>query len=489
MKVHLIVAPTTFPLNHGDLGKGTDPPLGIMYLASYARQFGPPVDFVLTDGVLEGFDETLDIVKESKADIIGISAVTTNIIGAYELIDFIRKELPGTIIIIGGPHPTAMPEEAFERSDPDVVVMGEGEKTFTELLGYYAGDHEGVEELKRIDGLCLHDGVKIIKTKGRDFIENLDIIPFPARDLIAMEKYKGYPIYKANPSSAILSSRGCPFNCTFCSNNIWKSAKPHYRVRSPKNIVDELEILVSQGYREFFDFSDELNTNLEYSKEIFREIIRRNLNIFLKCQLRAKPIDEELVTLMKDAGVWYIHLGIESGNKETIIGIRKKVTHEDIERCCRLLKKHGIKIWGLFMYFNIWERDNILYVEDYEKSLNTFHYAKRMYKDKFIDYFGGSICTPTPGSELWNIALRHQLIKEEYLGNWDKWFYKRDLRLISIVPGVSEKQVFKLHQKTFRYIAISLLFGKEIKFKNIGFVVQRSLYYLKRAILLKWSKK
>ncbi|MCD4675683.1 MAG: B12-binding domain-containing radical SAM protein [Desulfobacula sp.] len=488
MKVHLMVAPTTFSLNYGDLGKGTDPPLGIMYLASYAQKFGPPIDFALTDGILEGFDKTLGIIKEISADIIGISAVTTNIIGAYKLIDFIRKELPETIIILGGPHPTAMPEEAFERSNPDIVVVGEGEKTFTELLEYYVRGDEVTNELKKIDGLYLYDGKKIVKTKPRDFIKDLDTIPFPARDLIAMEKYKGYPIFKANPSSGILSSRGCPFNCTFCSNNIWKSAKPYYRVRSPKNIADELEYLVSKGYREFFDFSDELNTNLEYSKEIFREIIRRDMNIFLKCQLRAKPIDEELVMLMKDAGVWYVHIGIESGNKETIIGIRKKVTHDDVEKCCILLKKHGIKIWGLFMYFNIWERDNTLHVEDYEKSLNTFHYAKRLYKDKLVDYFGGSICTPTPGSELWDIALRHKLIKEEYLGDWDKWFYKKDLRLISRVPGVSEKQIFKLHQKTFRYIALSLLFGKAIKFKNIGFVVHRSLYFLKRAILLKLSK-
>jgi radical SAM superfamily enzyme YgiQ (UPF0313 family) len=223
---------------------------------------------------------------------------------------------------------------------------------------------------------------------------------------------------------------------------------------------------------------------LDIAKEILKEIIRRELPIYYKCQLRAKPIDEEFVQLMKKAGVWYVHLGIESGNPETLIGIRKNITLNDVEKCCRLLKKYDIKIWGLFMYFNIWERQGKIFVEDYEKSLNTFNYAKKLYRLKLIDYFGGSITTPTPGSELWDISIRHNLIKEECLGRWDMWFYKRDLRLFSRFPGFPESSVFNLHQKTFRYTAISLFVGGVLKFKNLRFNILRSLYFLKRQILL-----
>ena len=485
MKILLLVAPTNFSLNFGDLGKATDPPLGILYIASYAKKYGPEgLKFFFCDGILEGFENTLKFVRRTKADIIGISSVTPNIEGAYRLINLIRKEFPETKLILGGPHTTAFPEEALERSELDVAVIGEGERTFTELVEYYLSDKTSSETLSGIDGICFRKDDKIIKTNPRKFIKDLDTIPFPARKLIPAEKYQGYPLFKATPSTVIISSRGCPYNCTFCSNNVWKSSKPVYRVRSPKNIVDEIEMLVQKGYKEFFDLSDEFNTNLDMAKEILREIVRRGLPIYYKCQLRAKPIDEELVQLMKNAGVWYVHLGIESGNPETLKGIRKMVTLEDVEKCCRLLKKYDIKIWGLFMYFNIWERKGKIFIEDYEKSLNTFNYAKKLYRLKLIDYFGGSITTPMPGSELWDIAMRHHLIKEECLGKWDMWFYKRDLRLISRFPGIPDSAIFKLHQKTFRYTAISLFIGGVLKFKNLRFNILRSLYFLKRQILL-----
>jgi anaerobic magnesium-protoporphyrin IX monomethyl ester cyclase len=224
MKVHLIMAPTNFPLNYGDLGKGTDPPLGILYLASYAREYGSPTEFVLTDGLNEGFQRTFEIIMEERADI---------------------------------------------------VVIREGERTFTELLEFYTNDDFSPGKFKKIDGICFKEGDKIIKTAYRPFIAALDSIPFPARDLIKMENYKGYPLFRASPSTTILCSRGCPFNCTFCSNNVWKCSKPSYRTRGPQNIADEIETLVKQGYKEFFDNSDEFYTRLDHVKEPLREIIGR----------------------------------------------------------------------------------------------------------------------------------------------------------------------------------------------------------------------
>ena len=321
------------------------------------------------------------------------------------------------------------------------------------------------------------------------FIQELDSIPFPARDLVNMERYAGYPVGIAGPATSILTSRGCPFNCTFCSNNVWKTSRPHYRMRSAKNIVDEFEELSQKrGFKEFFDLSDEFNTNLSHAKDILREIIHRNLCINLKCQLRAKPIDEEFAHLMKQAGVWYVHLGIESGNEATLLGIRKKVSLEDVERCCHILKRYDIKIWGLFMYFNIWEKDGQVFREDYQKSMNTFDYARSLYSNRLIDYFGGSITTPMPGSELWDIAVRHNLIKEECTGKWDMWFYKRDLRLISRVPGVSESSIFKLHQMTVKYTIRSMLLGRLVRLSNLRFNLLRGLYFIKRQLVMNLKK-
>ena len=486
MKIHLVFAPTTFPLNFSDLGKGIDPPLGILYLASYIRKYGPrDLNIKILDGPLEGFEKTLEEILSEKPDIIGISAVTTNIMGAYKLANNIKTRLPCSKIILGGPHPTAMPEEAFQRSKVDVVVMGEGEITFCELINFYLRGDDSLDKLKEIEGLCIPLAGKPIQTRPRRFIQDLDSLPFPSRDLVDMKRYSGYPISKTIPSTSILSSRGCPFSCTFCSNNVWKTSHPYYRMRSAKNFVDEIQELSQKwDFKEFFDLSDEFNTDFSHTKDILKEIINRNLSINLKCQVRARPMDEELAQLMKEAGVWYVHLGIESGNEETLYGIRKKVTLTDVERCCQILKKYNIKIWGLFMYFNIWERNGKVFCEDYVQSMNTFNYAKKLYKNKLIDYFGGTITTPYPGSELWNIALRHNLIKEDYKENWDMWFYKRNLRLISCFPGIPESSVFKLHQKTFMYNVRSILFGRLLRWRNLRFHLLRGFYFIKRQILM-----
>jgi radical SAM superfamily enzyme YgiQ (UPF0313 family) len=204
----------------------------------------------------------------------------------------------------------------------------------------------------------------------------------------------------------------------------------------------------------------------------------------IKCQLRAKPVDDELARLMKEAGVWYVHLGIESGNEETLSGIKKRVTLNDVEKCCEILQEHQIRIWGLFMYFNIWERDGELFYEDYDMSMKTFEYAKNLYKRKLINFFGGSITTPVPGSELWDIAIRYDLIKEECVGNYDLWFYKRDLRLVSKLPGLPESDVFKLHQKTYKFTIRSFLREKVLTFHNIAYSIRRTSYYFKRGVLL-----
>ena len=486
MKIHLIFAPTTFSLKHGDLGKGIAPPLGILYLASYLNKYctSSNHEITITDGLLDGYDETLSSILKVNADVIGLSAVTPNIIGAYRLMNQVKERLPNSRIILGGPHPTAMPEEAFEKSKPDVVVLGEGEETFKELVDYFKRDKESPNELANIDGIAVKINGTIITTKTRKFIPDLDSIPFPARNLLDMKRYSGYPMSMGNRSTIFLGSRGCPFDCTFCSDNVWKTSKPYFRKRSPQNIADELQELTELGFDEFFDQSDEFNTDLKHTKKILREIISRNLNIKLQCQLRAKPIDEEMVSLMKEAGFWYLHLGIESGNDATLQGTKKKVTRQDVEKCCVLLQKYKIKIWGLFMFFNIWEEDGNLVFEDYNSSLNTLEYAKKLYKKRLINFFGGSITTPYPGSPLWDIALKHNLIKQECLENYNLWYYKKELRLISILPGIPEIDIFKLHQKTYKFTIRSMIREQGINISNISYALLRTSYFIKKSILL-----
>lgn len=490
LKVHLIFAPTTFSLNQGDLGKGQDPPLGILYIASYLRKYGlKNVEIKVTDGLLLGLKKTILEALKSKADVFGISVVTPNAKGAYILANEIKAHLPCSKIVFGGPHPTAFPGEPFQKSKADIAVVGEGEATFNELIALYTAGKDTPQSLMQIDGICFQLNGSVHRTKPRLFIQDLDTIPFPARDLVHMDRYSGWMLSKTGKSTAVLISRGCPFKCTYCSNNVWRSSTPPFRSRSPENVIAELKELRSvYRIKEFFDNSDEFNTNLKYSKTLLKQIIAELPDIYFQCQVRATPMDDELARLMKKAGVWYLHLGIESGNEVTLKGIRKKITLSQVEQCCRTLKKYDIKIWGLFMYFNIWERNGKLCFEDYEMSLNTLNYAKRLYKEKLIDFFGGSITTPIPGSELWDIALRHDLIKENCLGDWDKWFYKRKLSLVSHLPGVAEASIFRLHQKTIKYTAMALLWNRLINPANLRIIMVRILYFLKREGLMVLKK-
>lgn len=486
MKIHFVFAPTRYPLNPGDLGKGFDPPLGVLYMASYLREYGPgPYEFKVTDGLLLDPRQTLDEVLEWKADVVAVSIVTPNALGGYELAKAVREAMPEARIVFGGPHATAFPQEPLERGAADVVVVGEGEQTFLELTNLYLEDAATPERLAGVDGLCLMRDGGPVSTSPRKFLTDLDAIPFPARDLVDMSRYSGWILSKTDKSTSILSSRGCPFHCVYCSNNVWRSSSPGYRVRSPENVIAELRELKEQyGITEFFDNADEFNTSLKGSKELLRAIIDSGLNVHLQCQLRARPMDEELGRLLARAGVWYVHLGIESGNEATLEGINKKISKADVENCCRILRDNGIMIWGLFMYFNIWERDGALHFEDVQASARTLEFARSLKQRELIDFFGGSITTPYPGSPLWDIARRHALLKDEYEGNWDLWFYKRELRLVSRLPGVPETDIFRLHQRTVKFTAWYLLRHRLIQSKNWRVNMLRGWYALKRQLLL-----
>ncbi len=211
------------------------------------------------------------------------------------------------------------------------------------------------------------------------FVEQIDDLPFPTWDLIDLGGYKGWYLSKQGEDVPVLSARGCPFSCTFCANTIWKSSLPSWRGRSACNFVDEIEHLHrTYGVKEFFDQADEFNASLDHALEICHELKLRRLGVTWKAQVRAAPFNEELARAMSDAGCWYVHLGIESGNQETLDGIGKHITLEEVEKTCALLRKHQIKVLGLFMLYNVWEENGKLRFEDSAKTENTLKYARQL---------------------------------------------------------------------------------------------------------------
>ena len=476
MKLQLVNAPLIASTKFGEISQNMWPPLAIMYLASYLRKnLRHKIEIKLTDGLLEGFSQTSKIIDSYGPDIMAVSSLTSNVTGAYKIINQAKKQNPNLFVITGGVHASALPEDIFKRSETDLIIVGEGEQTFLEVIKSLLEK----KSFSNIRGLALRKDGQILTTKPRGFIHNLDQIPFPAHDLLEnRDKYVGWFFKKQKPETAIMSTRGCPFNCYFCANIIWKSGKPWLRMRSPKNVVDELEWLVKDyGTKEYFDVADEFNCSIPWALEVCDEIIKHKLNLTWKCQLRADRVTEELAKKMAKAGCWYIHLGAESGNQKTLDGIGKKITPDQVEESARILKKYGIKVDILLMLFNIWEEKGKLQYEGVRESLQTLAFADHLKKKKAADFIGWSPTTPYPGSQLFRTARKYNLIKKSQLIHWERW--NNVWGMPAFLPGISKKDYMRVKTRgTLIQLKYVFSMRKYINFGNFIDLSKRILALL-----------
>jgi radical SAM superfamily enzyme YgiQ (UPF0313 family) len=232
---------------------------------------------------------------------------------------------------------------------------------------------------------------------------------FPAWDLVDFTKYD-IPVRKKYPVSYLLPSRGCPYNCVFCSNPVWKIKKPWLRLRDPKNIAAEVKYLYERGVREIYIRSDTFNANINWAISVCEEIERMKLkDVFFQCNLRANSFNEELARKLRAINCWLVHIGIESGNNRVLAGINKGITIENVIQTCKTLKKYGIQVYGFFMLYNIWEENGILKYETTQEVEQTLRFARNLLKKKLIKYMSWSIANPVIGSRLHDIALKHNL--------------------------------------------------------------------------------
>lgn len=436
------------------------PPLGLLYLASYSRACIQNLNFKVTDGNLVGYEKTIKEIERFQPDIIGMSISSFGIIGAYRLMNYIKNKYPEIFIIAGGPQPTSLPEEVMKKGLADAVVVGEGEVAFKELIEYKINK---IKKLKDIKGILFKKNKNIYFTGKRKPIKDLDSIPFPARDLIDIRKYPGFVVVKRLPETYIISSRGCPYNCMFCSNPIWKASKPFVRLRNPDKVSDEIEELVhNYGIKEFYDQCDEFNPTLNWSKKICDEYIKRKIDIPWKVQLKADKIDEELVRKMSKAGCWLVSLGIESGNQQTLNGIEKNINLDQVVRACQLFKKHEIKVFGLFMMFNFWEKSNKLIFEDVRKTKNTLNFAKKLIEKRLLDYISWSFTTPYPGSKIYSIAKKHEILSENIINEEGLIDWNATWKMPVKLPGISEDEALQIKKDGSKIQARCLLKSRNI---------------------------
>lgn len=327
-------------------------PLGILYIASYLRENGYDVDII--DAATYGLSvtQTANLIEESKADIIGFSAVQRTVSVTMEIIKELRKRNNGAHITIGGYLPTLSAgalqcNKDFEK-ELDSFVIGEGEITFLELAEAISKN----EDWKKIKGMAWIQGGKVLYSEPREKITDLDILPFPARDLLPR-------VLATIGTASIFSSRGCYGNCTFCSQNAFdlKNPGPSWRGRSPKNVVDEIEYLVNKFNVKTIKFNDDniFGPGKSGKKRIFgicEELKKRNLMVKLMAYCRANDVDIDTMRVMKDAGFERILLGVESTNDEILRKYKKGETFNTIQNAIDVLKEVGMSFIPGYMMFN-----------------------------------------------------------------------------------------------------------------------------------------
>ena len=400
------------------------PPLGLAYISAILKKNNIEVKILESNVEDLNHEQIKSEIDKYNPNYVGITSTTCLIEEANEIAKLCSDDM---ITIVGGIHTSAMPEETLkEFQDIDIVCVGEGEYTMLEIVN-------GVD-LSKVNGIVYRKDKKIIKNSPRPLIENLDSLPFPARELLPMSKYSSAGS-KRDRIDYILSSRGCPYNCIFCVDHLVHGKK--FRYRSPENVVAEIEYLISQGVGEF-DFIDDNFTLLpSRASKICDLIIKKELNkkIIWRCSngIRIDKIDLELLKKMRDAGCYMLSLGIEAGNDQILKNIKKGITKEQVRKAVSMCKEAGIESRGLFMFGNLGETKQTM--------LDTINFAKELDLDTATFH----ISVPFPKTEYWDI------IKKEGSITASKW---RDYIAYGSVifnhGDINPELLIKIQKKAYR---------------------------------------
>lgn len=377
-------------------GHPPHPPLGLLYIASYIKEKGFN-DIKVLDCVV---NSPATLYKEiSKADVIGVGAYTSQFKHAIEISKICKKQ--NRLSICGGVHVSAMPEASLKISDFDIAVKGEGELTFYELIKRYYNN--GERDFNGIDGAIYKDGDKIITNRNRDYIKDINQLPFPARDFLSIEKYKIRDEFFSSFFTTIQSTRGCPFECTFCNSpRMWSR---RVRFRSADNIVTEMSELYHKYDFRCFQIADDSFT---YSRQIVAGtcnlIIKKRMNIEWSCVSRPELLDLQLLELMKKAGCIRISIGVESGDLRILERAKKRYSLKKIEEAVKLIKKAGLFVHCYMMIG--------LPGEDLKTYWKSIRFTRRLKPDRV----GWAVAVPFPGTELYDKQLV-EIVDKDYL-NW-----------------------------------------------------------------------
>lgn len=357
-------------------------------------------------------DDDLRANLKENVDVVGITGMITEYKKILKIIDIAKEKFSDRKVILGGPLATTLPQQLLEQSKADFIVIGEGENTTPILIQAI----EQGSDLAEIRGIAYKRGERVVINEPVIPVDNIDTIPFPARHLLDMNKYIcnhfesfGWKIdgYDKIRSTNLISSRGCPYNCTFCFKDMWGYK---WRGRSAENIIAEMKLLNDKYNVNGFFFTDDTFVLNEKRVFEFTSLLKKSgLEVVWYCNGRINLIQKDMLKAMHAAGCVGIAYGIESGNQSTLDSMRKNITIDQTKNVVKWTKEIGIKAAGYFMIGMLGETK--------ETIMRTIKFAKEL----DLDFYGFSITTPLPGTELYMEAIKKGLIQTDMasLKGWD----------------------------------------------------------------------
>jgi anaerobic magnesium-protoporphyrin IX monomethyl ester cyclase len=313
-------------------------PLGIGYLAAVLEEKGYTVDVIDCQVQNPTQRQLEDDFHRLQPDIVGVTSSTLTHGSVREIVKATKQICPECMVVLGGPHVTVLDEQSLiEQPEADVVVRGEGEQTVLELAQLIS--EAKTKNLGKVAGITFRKRGEICKTPDRPFFQNLDALPYPAYKHFPLDKYKLF----GKTYLPIITSRGCPFQCTFCLAS--RMCGKHFRTRSPKNVVDELEWLrTTHGADAFAFYDDTFTFDRKRAVEICEEMKKRKMNLPWDCRTRVDQVSEKILAEMRSADCLLVHFGVESGNQKMLNAMKKGTTIEQNERAIRWAKETGILV-------------------------------------------------------------------------------------------------------------------------------------------------
>lgn len=445
-------------------------PLGLGYIASVLRNDGHNILVIDANALKLSEDQIEELIRNSAFDALGMTGLITQFKQVQRLAAIIRKN-SNTTIVLGGGLASAAPEVVLKKTDIDIAIIGEGEETSSEL---FQSIKNGIA-LENVSGIWYKKDGKIFRTVQRNPIDDVSSLAFPAWDLFPMERYFDNDVMcMPNRKISIITSRGCPYHCTFCFHGIFGH---RYRARTAENVFQEMQLLFQKyGIKGFVFEDDTFVLDKQSIYKLCDLILENRLKVYWTCNARINLVDEELIRKAKRAGCVGISYGIESGNQDLLDKIKKGITVEQAYRVVDMTKRAGIMTHGFIL------------IGIPGETIDTINDSIKFCKQAGLQA-EFTILTPIPGSRIYQDAFEAKIMKvttDDLIENWGSWLNEVLVNFTNLsneklieLKRMAEKEIFNnYYKKNIKYIVRMLI----LEFKINGFFAV--LNRLKRGVKL-----